>query len=59
VTVVIPVVVIPVVDIRGLADTDAAVRRATAGDEPRYSPTTAGEHLLAKFRESMPAFDGA
>jgi hypothetical protein len=30
-----------------------------AGEQPRYGPTTAGEHLLAKFRESMPAFDGA
>jgi len=52
-------VVIPVIGIRGLADTDPAVRRTTAGDEPRYSPTTAGEHLLAKVRESMPAVDGA
>jgi isopenicillin N synthase-like dioxygenase len=24
------------------------------GEQPRYVPTTAGEHLLAKFRESMP-----
>jgi isopenicillin N synthase-like dioxygenase len=26
-----------------------------AGEVPRYPPTTAGEHLLSKFRESMPA----
>jgi len=30
-----------------------------AGELPRYGPTTAGEHLLAKFRASMPAFDDA
>jgi isopenicillin N synthase-like dioxygenase len=30
-----------------------------AGEQPRYEPTTAGEHLLAKFRESMPELRGA
>jgi isopenicillin N synthase-like dioxygenase len=29
-----------------------------AGERPRYGPTTAGEHLLAKFRESMPGLAG-
>ncbi len=27
------------------------------GGAPRYEPTTAGEHLLMKFRESMPALE--
>jgi len=45
---------IPVVDIGGLRSLPQCL---APGETPRYPPTTAGEHLLAKLAESFPLTD--
>ncbi len=45
---------IPVVDIGGLRSLPQCL---APGETPRYPPTTAGEHLLAKLAESFPWTD--